>query len=286
MTETSLAFGAGGGLVGTLCLPDPGTAAADVGLVLFNAGVVHRVGPHRINVRLARRLARRGIPSIRFDLAGQGDSARPGGALPFESQAVADLRSAMDTLAERSGARRFALFGFCSGGVHSYAAAQVDDRIAGIILYDAYQYPTFKSRLNRFLRPLREDGLAAVAGRLAGRAVQRWRIWRGLEKEPPPPAWVGMFRKPPKEEFARVVRTLHERGTRVGVMTSGSLWSAYAGQFNDAFASLGVGRLVTEDFMPALEHNATRLAEQAEFMKRIEQWTLDLDTHLRAATKP
>ena len=51
MIERSIAFGADGGLIGTLCLPSiPGANGSGVGQILFNAGVVHRIGPHRINV--------------------------------------------------------------------------------------------------------------------------------------------------------------------------------------------------------------------------------------------
>ena len=134
MKEQSFAFGDEGGLVGTVCLPSIEQASrAHIGLVLFNAGVVHRIGPHRLNVRLARRLAARGIPSIRFDLSGQGDSARSHVTRSFEEQAVEDLRAAMGLLCSVAKVPQFALFGFCSGGVNSYAAAKVDERVAGWI---------------------------------------------------------------------------------------------------------------------------------------------------------
>ena len=56
MKEHSLAFGPNSGLIGTICLPDS-PQKCGVGVVLFNSGVVHRIGPHRFNVRLARKLA-------------------------------------------------------------------------------------------------------------------------------------------------------------------------------------------------------------------------------------
>ena len=94
MIERTITFGADSGLIGTLCLPStPGADGSGVGQILFNAGVVHRIGPHRINVKLARSLAASGIASIRFDLSGLGDSARASGNLAFEEQAVIDIRS-------------------------------------------------------------------------------------------------------------------------------------------------------------------------------------------------
>ena len=113
MKEETLLFGPGQGLVGTLSVPSRPTES--LGMILLNAGMIHRVGPHRVNVRLARELARHGIASIRFDLAGHGDSARPSGSLSFQNQAVEDIRQAADALANATGLRRFAVFGLCSG---------------------------------------------------------------------------------------------------------------------------------------------------------------------------
>ena len=51
-------------LVSILTRPDGG--AGDRPAVIFlNAGVLHRVGPHRLHVTLARRLAARGLPALR-----------------------------------------------------------------------------------------------------------------------------------------------------------------------------------------------------------------------------
>ena len=59
MHELAVSFGPLKHLSGTLALPDE-LAPAGVGFVMLNAGVVHRIGPHRFNVRLARRLADQG----------------------------------------------------------------------------------------------------------------------------------------------------------------------------------------------------------------------------------
>lgn len=279
MKEASIAFGPGGGLVGTLCLPeDDGAARVALGMILFNAGVVHRIGPHRINVRLARRLALAGVPSLRFDLAGQGDSARPDGDLPFERQAVADLQAAMDALAQATGVGRFSIFGFCSGGCHGFAAAQADARIAGLILYDTYIYPTLKSRLNRYLVTIRHRGFANASGdwvrRLAASARRRLRA----SAAPAAPAIEARdFETPAPADFARVVRAMHARGARVGMMYSGGFEGFnYAGQFRDAFRATGIDAFVTCDYFPHLGHSTTGIGAQRDLIDRIEAWTTDL----------
>src|SRR3954447_26582491 len=66
--------------------------AARPAVVLLNAGVLHRVGPHRLHVQLARRLAALGFASLRLDLGGIGDCVSSSNALTFRESAVADTR--------------------------------------------------------------------------------------------------------------------------------------------------------------------------------------------------
>ncbi len=150
MSETTLAFGANAGLVGTLSAAAP--PAGGIAALLFNAGVVPRIGPNRLNVRIARALAARGIPAMRFDLSGRGDSAPARGMESYEQQAVADIRAAMNLLTERTGASRFALMGICSGAENAFHAALADERVVGVTLMDSYHYPTLRTHFNRFRR--------------------------------------------------------------------------------------------------------------------------------------
>src|SRR5688572_11629148 len=107
--EQALQLGPDGHLVGVLARPRAIDPARPL-VVLLNAGVLHRVGPHRLHVVLARRLAERGLASLRLDLSGIGDSRPVPGALSFRASAVADTRTAMDWLAAETGTRRFILF--------------------------------------------------------------------------------------------------------------------------------------------------------------------------------
>ena len=275
MTEQPIAFGPEGGLVGTLCLPERRGASA-LGFILFNAGVVHRVGPHRINVRFARRLAGRGLPSLRFDLSGLGDSQRPAGARPFEEQAIADLRAAMDCLQARAGATRFILFGFCSGAYQSYATALVDERVAGVVLFDAYQYPTLRARLNVYRLRLRERGVvAALAGWSGSLARKLAGAFRSATGQAPRASDVRFsLRLPPKAELAQGLKTLDRRGVSVCVIhTGGGFWHCnYEGQFDDAFRQFRLPARVSAAFFPDLDHVLTSMEGQTQVMQKIEDW--------------
>jgi pimeloyl-ACP methyl ester carboxylesterase len=94
-------------------------------VILINAGSIHRVGPNRLYVELARRLAARGDLVLRVDLAGIGDS-RPRGAQPdnvvYSTTAVDDVGGAV-AWCKRQDAKTIAVVGLCSGAYHALKAA-------------------------------------------------------------------------------------------------------------------------------------------------------------------
>ena len=97
---------------------------SDVGAVLLVGGPQYRVGAHRMYTDIARRLAGCGIPTLRFDFRGMGDSE---GEFPGFQNLDADISAAVSTLIERSpGVRRVALLGLCDGA--TAAALYEEDR--------------------------------------------------------------------------------------------------------------------------------------------------------------
>jgi alpha/beta superfamily hydrolase len=62
---------AGETLIGILAMPE---VSRDVGVIILVGGPQYRVGGHRQNVQLARRLSEAGYVTLRFDYRGTGDS--------------------------------------------------------------------------------------------------------------------------------------------------------------------------------------------------------------------
>jgi alpha/beta superfamily hydrolase len=114
MMEEAVSFGPAGALQGVVTLPK-GDDKTEWGVVLLNAGVVHRVGPNRLYVQLARSLAPHDFTTLRFDFSNVGDSPGREDNVPFERRAVEEVRHAMDWLSNEHGCRKFALMGVCSG---------------------------------------------------------------------------------------------------------------------------------------------------------------------------
>jgi pimeloyl-ACP methyl ester carboxylesterase len=156
MNEKPVLLGEAKSLVGILTeprLPAPRSAPA---VLFFNAGLMHRVGPNRLYVKIARGLAAAGFTVLRFDFSGIGDSRPRTGGAPFEANVLKDAREAMDFLAATRCADRFILIGFCSGAHHAIRAACVDERVVGLGLIDPYSVSSpgyfFDRYVGRLLR--------------------------------------------------------------------------------------------------------------------------------------
>lgn len=129
VAENTCEFGASPlrGVVTTPQSPD------ELGVVLLNAGLVHRVGPNRLHVALARRLAEAGHVVLRFDHAGIGDSPPRTDGRPFEEAAPREVSEAIDHLERTTPARRFVLAGICSGAMMALRAGSRDARVVAVL---------------------------------------------------------------------------------------------------------------------------------------------------------
>jgi pimeloyl-ACP methyl ester carboxylesterase len=134
MKEETILLGKHRSLAGVLTHPAEHVLKRDIGVLLLNAGIVHRVGPGRIYVKIARELAARGFTVLRFDFSGIGDSKVRHDDLPFHKSAVEETCCAMDLLQADYGIASFLLLGGCSGARVSLDTASIDTRVCGAIL--------------------------------------------------------------------------------------------------------------------------------------------------------
>jgi len=106
--------------------------------VLFlNIGSNHHVGPHRMTVTFARALASLGFATLRFDIAGLGESQvaqKDEENRLYSKTSIADVKAAMNFLHVHGGFKRFILIGLCSGAYLAFHTAVQDTRVAGQIL--------------------------------------------------------------------------------------------------------------------------------------------------------
>jgi pimeloyl-ACP methyl ester carboxylesterase len=281
MTETPMLFGPDTALVGVLTQPAPG-GSADLAFLMFNAGVISRKGPHRINVKLARALAQSGHTSFRFDLSGHGDSRNVDSEGDLQALAVRDLHSAMDHLAQNLGICRFALIGICSGAAYAFAAARVDSRVTGILMFDGHWYRTrwtLPVRNWKRFRAVSWAGAAAAVGRRIGGLFPT----RSGPSMPTPLKPKTTLGNPPRREFVTSMQALADRGVAIFVVYSGSVvdYYSYAGQFRDAFAGEPFVSKVRCDFRPDFDHTLIALDVQRDLIALVCDWGAQLQ---RAST--
>ena len=114
-------------------LTHPATPSSAPAVVLFNAGFVHRVGPSRANVHMARGFAAAGRTAFRFDLPGIGDAM---GTTRFSWLQAAS--ACLDALNAHIGATRFVVGGLCSAADLAWQLALADRRVCGLIALDGF----------------------------------------------------------------------------------------------------------------------------------------------------
>lgn len=106
------------------------------GVLVVVGGPQYRAGSHRQFTLLARSLAAAGIPAMRFDYRGMGDSE--GDQRGFD-QVHDDIRTAIDTfIDETPGLAEVVLWGLCDGATAAAMYAPRDARVTGLVLLNPW----------------------------------------------------------------------------------------------------------------------------------------------------
>lgn len=171
MSESIALFGPQHTLLGILTEPPAGVEPRNLGVVILGAGMVHRAGPHRLHVRIARELAAEGYRVARFDFSGIGDSPVRRDNLPLEQAAVSETREVMDQLALLWGVERFVLLGICSGASVAFVSMTDDPLVAGSVMIN----PRAFGPSREYATLVREQGLRQFYWTQGIRDPRRWR---------------------------------------------------------------------------------------------------------------
>jgi pimeloyl-ACP methyl ester carboxylesterase len=261
-------FGSHRGLVGVLTEPSSTNKRAHAPAVVFsNVGLNHRVGPGRVYVELARKLAGAGFVALRFDLSGFGDSERRRTDGSDLDRAVLDTREALDFL-EGKGIRQFVLVGFCSGVDSAHVVALQDPRVVGTVFIDGYAYknPGFWLRYVtvRNLQPARWR--RHIRQRLA-------RIRKDKDTEPDTAYAQEVFSReyPPREKFASDLASLVGRSVQllfVYTVVADNHYN-YRNQFYDTFGYIAQ---IDVEYYTRADHVFSAGPDRTKLVSRLVQW--------------
>jgi hypothetical protein len=271
MIEKAYTFGKNGSLVGIITEPNAnrkrdGTPA----VILWNAGLLHRVGPHRLFVTMARKLATTGFTVLRFDLSGFGDSEMHNDVRTHQDRILFDIAEAMDFLSALKASNEFVLIGLCSGADQLYPVAVADHRVSGAVLLDPHGYRTWKfyllhiarrifnlNKWNKFLKQKYQDF---------------------YDKKPTHNIFPRLF--PPKKKVKKELLHLIKRGVSLLYVYTGGVqkYYNYTQQFQEMFG-LKVGDCrgkLQVEYIKESDHLYTLLNDRNKLISTISNW---LQTH-------
>ena len=284
-------FGEGGGLVGIISEPPRGIAPRTA-LILLNAGVVHRVGPNRMHVEIARAVAALGGLAVRVDLSGLGDSDSRRDSTPFEQAAVLETQSVMSALAAEYGVSEFVTGGLCSGAVVAFNAAVADDRVKGAVLINpqgfvsSEEWNTYIVGRAQARRYWREKLFSARSWRRALTGRSHFSLLASIMSRR---ARTLVTRNETVTQVADGLAaqfgSLRARGTRLLLACSeGDLGLEYLKAILGR--RLGVGGHVDTLILPKGDHSLTMAASRKQFQTGLARWIGPLGAHGAPAAGP
>lgn len=292
VVEQALLLGPRKSMVGVITPASARAAVPDAPfVVILNAGIIHRVGPNRMHVLLARALAAAGFGVLRVDLSGLGDSEARNDALPPLDATLADIREILDMLQATRQVQRVVLVGLCSGADHSIIYAGTDERVVGVALMD----PSIPRTLGYYVHHYghRILGLRAWLNLMLGRHP----IWRALRRRLGRKAPAGspaeeVEARGPSLEDPKVKAFLQNAyGSALGsgvqilaVLTSDrQRQHNYRRQLLDAFPQLTFGDQLWLEYFKECDHTFASSANRARLIGLMETWMKA--THFRSPPK-
>lgn len=271
--ETPIVFGKSKNLFGIVNSQE--SQQGSIAVVMLTAGMLHHTGSFRFHVLLARELEKIGVPSLRFDLSGIGESLATGLAGCSLNRAAEETTNAMDYLAEHYGVKNFILFGLCSGADDSWHTAVIDERVIGLVMIDGLGYPTPKSQRNyqkqkiaRFSKP---DYWLSKTRRLL------------TEKNAPSstmPLGDDIREFPSHEVASEHLRHLINRDVKIlGCYTSGAAaYFNYVEQFAEMFPTVDITGKVEVKLYSQVDHVTILQEDRQTILDDIMRWLAPYET--------
>ncbi len=270
MNEKIIKFGPEKNMLGIVSEPGNIDVANKPAILLLNSGLIHKVGPYRMSVDLARQLADRGYLVFRFDLPNIGDSITYKTTQAYKERTVAEIGSAMDVISKRYKIEKFVSIGLCTGAMNSHVIAVSDERVKGAVMLDAYAYPTLRFLVKRYANKLHKVLYPQV---LLKKLV-------GLVRKPEYESDLGLdegveyWQQPPKSETSKDLLSMMSRDVGLLYIYSGGASEVYnyTDQFKDAFKSINFKNNVSVHHLSKMDHTFTLQNDRNEMLSILASW--------------
>jgi len=227
-------------------------------VVLLNAGLVHRVGPFRLYVPLARTLAAAGFPVVRFDQPGVGDV--PNKDDPDEAAVMSRI---FDELAGILYTNDFIVGGLCAAADLAWGVAHKDKRVRGLLLLDPVALGGFWFQLGKIRLFMR-------------RKASTWlsMIQRSFNRKKPANT---DFRDWPKPEEVRgeFEKFIADGIAVLAIYTGGAApYFTHARQIDRTFGNAAHDPRAQFEYWPECDHTFMLSADQARLIDTIRRWSV------------
>jgi hypothetical protein len=278
--ERPVVFGRDRSLIGVVCQPTTQGGDAPPFVVFLSAGIIHRIGPNRLYVHLARSLARVGVPSLRFDLSGIGDSLRPpeAEALTIQERVVMDIDDAIELLQESYDSKEYIVIGLCSGADNALRTMGREARAVGGVLLDpnVWRTPGFYVRhyAHKLVSPTtwsnvltgRHPFFRAIRGapRAAGNSLEQVPT---LDHDLNAGAWLP--REVMQDHLERIVA---RRGRLLCLFTAGLEQYNYRNQFLRLFPAVDFDDCLTLEYYADSDHTFSRERVRERLTRTVIDW--------------
>lgn len=260
-------------LIGIMTEPDT-VVDKQTAMLLLNSGVMHRVGSCRLSVKVARAVAERvGLPTLRFDFSGIGDSELRRSTMEFEVAAAAEVREVMDYLQHTHGISQFVLYGLCSGGHVACRAGQHDKRVRQIIQIDGYCFPTWKSWFYYYAPRIisLNKWKSRIKRRKASLTQQAGYEIAGIPSEYFEAPDLGDM--PSRQEIMVWMAKLADNNISIYCLFTGKEPEYnYLGQFRECYSDVNFGNRLTEEYMSESSHIVSDPESQRRVVEGIIEW--------------
>jgi pimeloyl-ACP methyl ester carboxylesterase len=275
--ERAFMFGSHRGLCGIVSEPEDRSNLRRQAIILSNVGMHNRIGPFRLWVELARRLADQGFHVLRFDLSGMGDSEARSVSFGDQELLELDMTEALSFVTTKYGIDRFILIGLCSGVPGAHALAARDERVLGAAFIDGYTYRTISYYLKRhFLRYFQVQLWVRYFRR---RLAQSRRDRSELTNTPVAPPRFYSGAAPPREQFRREISSMTERKIPLLFIYTGEVQDHFNGrrQFFEMLGPKIPRDRITLHYHAFADHLFQSLSERADLIRRLSAWAGSID---------
>jgi len=233
-------------------------------------------------VRLARTLAAEGVPSLRFDLSGVGDSPPRTGTSTMEEVVRRDLGDALDLVGRETGRRDAILMGLCSGATDALHMAGHDSDVRGIVCIDLIgDFRNWQHQAVHYAR--RITRMESWTNTLTGRNQLLPRLFGAFrpgdsegDDRPSHPAQVGLRPVLSRDDLRRDLLTLLDDQRRVLLVFTNGLERNYnhRSQFREALPDVARRPELDFSYFGDSDHTFSRPDDQARLIETIRGWVL------------